>query len=464
MKKTVLFLMNGFGIEQQDSYSVYNSKLMPNLDSYTQKYLFSTIQSNDYNFMDGYRIFSTGSKTPLTYSLINNYMENFKSNPNMNFYINNISENSKIHLFIFLENEKSLEHLKNLLKFIREKCNNKIILHIVLTSEDIGNYKVLESIINKINYGDDFKSCKIGTVIGKNVLAGNDFVTYMNLLKNEIGEKWIEISRKFNSLSNSKIAPMNAKEFYMNDDCKITDNDIYFFFNYEYIDLTNFINTISSLKPNTKYFSMFQIKGIEFYMYAYPISGKSMASSLKSIEAKALVLSDSSYIPYINYVLNGLSNITSENISYSRTDVNFGKEQLQDIICNSQFDLIVIDYRIDTCQTIDELNKRLANLDVILSVVHDTCVNNKISLFISSLYGMKKEIKVDNFSKVYVDFSSKVPVLVIDPIFNKINFRLDNIGDVNTLANTVYTNINNKFNCSNVLIKKKGYLSKLLKK
>ena len=43
MKKTVLFLMNGFGIEQLNSYSIYNANLMPNLDSYTKKYLFSTV-------------------------------------------------------------------------------------------------------------------------------------------------------------------------------------------------------------------------------------------------------------------------------------------------------------------------------------------------------------------------------------------------------------------------------------
>jgi len=464
LKKTVLFLMNGFGIEQQDSYNIYNSKLMPNLDSYTSKYLFSTIESHDYDFADGYRIFSTGSKTPLTYSLINKYMENFASHPNMNFYLNNIKEDSKVHLFMFVQNEQNLEHLKHFLRFIKTKYNNKIILHLVLTSEDIGNYKLLESMIAKISYNNDFKDCKIGTVIGKNVLCGNDLITYMNMLKNEIGEKWIEVSRKFDSLVKSKTAPMDVKEFYMTDDCKLSDKDIYFFFNYEHLDLSNFVNVLSNLNPNCKYFSLFQIKGIQYPMYAYPISGNSMAASLKSIDAKALVLCESRYISYINYVLNGLNNVTSENISYLKTDVNFGKEQLKSILTNSEYDLILIDYRIDNCKTVDELKSRLANLDLMLGFVHDTCVENKVSLFISSLYGMKKEIEIDHFAKAYINFSNKVPVLVIDPVFNKVNFRLDNIGNVNTLANTVYTNINNKYNGGDVLIKKKGYLSKLLKK
>ena len=62
MKKTVLFLMNGFGIEQLDSYSIYSAKLMPNLDNYTKKYLFSSIATSSYNLVSGYRTFSTGSK------------------------------------------------------------------------------------------------------------------------------------------------------------------------------------------------------------------------------------------------------------------------------------------------------------------------------------------------------------------------------------------------------------------
>ena len=453
--------MNGFGIEQADSYNIYNSKLMPNLDSYTQKYLFSSIDSNEYNFIDGYRMFSIGSKYPLTYSLIKNYMENFEKNSNMNFYLSNIIPDSKIQLFMFIEDEKNLEHLKYFLKFIRTKYNNPIFLHIVLTSADLNNYKDLEHIVTKISY--DYKDCKVGTVIGKNILCGNDLVTYMNMLKNEVGEKWREISRKFNSLVTSKTAPFNMKEFYMNEGFKINDNDTYFFFNYEYADITNLVTNINSLSPNSKYFSMFPLKGVKFPMFAYPLSSKSMTNSLKTIDCKALILSNPIYMPYINYMVNGLNNAICDNIFYSRTDTNFGKKKIQDIINNSNYDLIVIDYHIDNVSTVKELTDRLSNLDSIIGVIHDTCVENKISLFISSLYGMKKELSIDNFMKAFINFSSKVPVLVIDPIFNKENFRLD-FGNVYNLAHTIYTNMNNKYNDGEVLIKRKGYLSKMIKK
>ena len=462
MKKTVLFLMNGFGIEQSNSYSIYNSKLMPNLDSYTQKYLFSSIEANTYNFANGYRMFSTGSNLPLSYELMNNYGEKFNENPNMNFFLTNVNGESKIQLYLFIENEKSLEHLRNFLKFIRSKCNNKIFLHAVLTSVDMNNYQTVEHVLNKINY--DVKDCKIASVIGVNTLKANYLDTYMNLLINQIGEKWIEVSRKFQSLISSKVAPCDAKEFYVNDGFKIDSKDVYFFMNYENVDISFFLEKITGLTSVVKYFSMFPMKNIKYPMFAYPVSSKCMNESLKQIEAKALVLGDGANIPYINYMACGFSNITPSNISYSRIDTEpLSQEKLEAIIRDSNYELIVINYQVDNSNTISELTEKLSKLDFILKVVHDICIENKVSLFVSSLYGMNKELVLDNFTKAYVDFSSKVPVIVIDPVFNKNNFVLD-FGNIANLANTIYTNINNKYIGGSVLIRKKSALLKMLKK
>lgn len=462
MKKTVLFLMNGFGIEQSNSYNVYNSKLMPNLDSYTQKYLFSSIEANTYNFSNGYRMFSTGSNLPLTYELVNNYSEKFAENPNMNFFLTNVDGDAKIQLYLFLENEKSLEHLKNMIKFIRGKCNNKIFVHAVLTSSDMDNYQVAEHVLNKINY--DVKDCKIASIIGINTLKANYIDTYLNLLVNHIGEKWLEIPRKFQSLITSKTAPCDAKEFYVTDGFKINSKDVYFFMNYENVDISFFLEKITGLTSVVKYFSMFPMKNVKYPMFAYPVSSRCMNESLKQIEAKALVLSDGVNIPTLNYMACGFSNVNPSNISYSRIDTDpLSQEKLVGIIRDSDYDLIVINYQIDNSNTIAELTEKLSKLDFVLKVVHDICVENKVSLFISSLYGMNKELVLDNFTKAYIDFSAKVPVIVVDPVFNKTNFRLD-FGNIYNLANTIYTNINNSYNGGEVLIKRKSALLKMIKK
>ena len=56
--RTVLFLINGFGIETKDSYGVYDAAIMPNFDKLAQKYMFSKLESNVFNTVDGFRSMS----------------------------------------------------------------------------------------------------------------------------------------------------------------------------------------------------------------------------------------------------------------------------------------------------------------------------------------------------------------------------------------------------------------------
>ncbi len=459
MKKTVLFLMNGFGIEQLDSYNIYNAKLMPNLDSYTKNYLFTQIESKAYNLTSGYRMFSTGSDLPLTYSLIDNYYNKFNENKNLNFYVNSIRPEGKVQLFLFCENEKSLDHIRKFCDFIKQK-NSKIYLHLVLTSYNTNNYKEIEKIINKISY--DHKDIKIGMILGINSLTALNLTSLMNLFQNEVGEKWKEITKKISYLTTSKVQPKDVKEFYMNEGFKFDVNDSIFFFNYEFFDVSNFISYISKVNNINDYCSLFQMNGVKYPMFAYPSSGISMNNSLKKIEAKTLILSNSENIKEINYYCNGLKNEVSDNICFSKTDDGINPALLKSIIRDSNYDLIIINFPIDNVKSVSELNDKLSKLDSMLKVVHDFCVETRTTLFISSLYGMQKELEIDNFTKAYVDFSMKVPFIVIDPVFNKSNFVLGT-GNTYTLANTVYTNINSK-NDGEVLIRKKSFVVKMLKK
>jgi hypothetical protein len=455
MKKTILFLMNGFGIEQVDSYSIYTKDLMPNLDNYTKEYLFSSIESKATTLEDGLLNFSTGVKLPLSYSLVDRIYNDYANSKNFNFYVQNIRPESKIHLFCFVESDRVLEHLKYFVNFINSKCQNPIFIHCVLTSNDINNYKEIERTITRIHY--DFNNCKVATIIGENTLKEFNLTSYMNMLQNEIGEKWRELSKKFNSLQNSKIAPNDVKEFIMNEGFRVEANDNLFFFNYKFSDMENFISSIAKVVDCSKTFSLFPIKGIKYPMLAYPKSGISFMHSLKKISSKALVVSDSKRISKINYYLTGLQSIIPENISYVKSDNGY-LDNINNLkaIMDDDFDLIVIDYSIDECSTIPQIKELLSKLDVTLKNVVDYSISKEYSLFISSLYGIKKEMPLDNFTKYLVDFASKVPFIVVDPVFKKDNFRID-IGDVNNLAHTVYTSIDKSYSGGNVLIKKKGF-------
>ena len=81
-RKTVLFLINGFGIERKESYSIYDSSLMPTFDEITKKYLFSTIESNVNNYYDGYRNMSLDINELYNYSILDGQIEDKKLQTN----------------------------------------------------------------------------------------------------------------------------------------------------------------------------------------------------------------------------------------------------------------------------------------------------------------------------------------------------------------------------------------------
>ena len=72
MKKNVLFLINGFGIEKNDSYNVYSANLMPNMDKLTKERIFSSIPNKYLDYKTAYRNFRMGIKNAITYSLVEN--------------------------------------------------------------------------------------------------------------------------------------------------------------------------------------------------------------------------------------------------------------------------------------------------------------------------------------------------------------------------------------------------------
>ena len=96
-----MLLINGFGVEQRDSYNIYKKELMPNLDRLTVEGLFSTLSSNYLDYKDGYRNFSIGIKIPLSYSIISNNLssENYKNNQVFKYMIQQvINKKSKLHI------------------------------------------------------------------------------------------------------------------------------------------------------------------------------------------------------------------------------------------------------------------------------------------------------------------------------------------------------------------------------
>ena len=69
-KKTVLFLINGFGVEKKESYSIYDASIMPTFEELTKTKLFSTIDSKVNNYYDAYRNISLDVNELFNYTIL----------------------------------------------------------------------------------------------------------------------------------------------------------------------------------------------------------------------------------------------------------------------------------------------------------------------------------------------------------------------------------------------------------
>ena len=102
MKKNILMLINGFGVEQKDSYDIYSAELMPNMDRLTKEGLFSSLSSTDLDYKSGYRSFSIGIKEPLSYSIVENSIStgDYKNTQIMRYLYTQLNEDNEKKLII----------------------------------------------------------------------------------------------------------------------------------------------------------------------------------------------------------------------------------------------------------------------------------------------------------------------------------------------------------------------------
>lgn len=476
MKKNILLLINGFGIEQSDSVNIYDEKLMPNMDRLTKEKLFSSLTSKDLDYKDGYRKFSIGINEALTYSIVENSFSNasYKDNQVLKYIENKTNLNkSKLHIFCYWENDRTISQLTYFLKELSLNINSMIYVHLVLCQKSLTVYKSVERSLTLLNYELGNK-VKIGIVTGENnldsVLIFRDMIkTYVT----EAGEKWKDLTKKVDVLRQTKTIPNHTRTFSVNTGFAINEGDQILFFNYSNIDINKYINEISNQKYRTidvnkiDIYSLFPVKcdrKIPF-MYNYAVSSTYALNSLKSIGAKCLVIDMKDKCSYINYYLTGLRNTIDPSITYMASDNGFIYEPslILQVINSSNCELIIINYELDSCKLVDDIKSRLSKIDIVIGELDKLVSENKISLFISSLYGIEREMYNSKHEICKVNFSVRVPIVVDDYYMSKTSYTL-NEGSVYDLANSIYKNINSKYNIDGLIKKKSNLLSFLYKK
>ena len=432
MKKTVLFLMNGMGIEQKNSYNIYSSELMPNLDRFIREHFFTSISSSALDYEKAYQLFSIDTLQPLSYPHIENILENnlMTKNPKFNQFHQSVFQcQGNIHFFCFVEEYKTFDSIKQMLALLDKEHQKKFYLHFVMTQKDTSQYANVRKMIARFQY-ELPSNVVVGFILGielfENEAMINELNDFIRMFYNGIGEKWKEIDVKFNSLSSMGIPPNKAKAFYVNNGFLIGENDLLFFMNFQNYDCSRFIHSLS--KPSIyianpidsqkiTYYSLFPLANTEdtVYLYDNVTSDISIAKACAQTGTTSLILTAKDSLPTINYMCNGLSNVSDNHIKYVLTDngILFNRAQMNMLLNDPNYQIIIIDHRIDQIEDENTLKEKLRKIDENMGMIAELC-SGQYPLLISSLFGMKKDLLVQDGSKQIVDFSVGIPVVLND--------------------------------------------------
>ena len=473
--KTILFLMNGFGIEGKNSYSVYDANIIPNIEYLRNRYIFQTLNTNNKTMYEGFRNISLEIGELYNYHIFN------RESLNNNLYKNSIYLNlkksieekkSKLHMFVFVDKSTMIvENLKSFLKNINKDHDKKIFLHLVLTCSNYEDYPLIIDTLSKINIELN-EEATIGLVFGLETMLNNNPITELNfflkMLITEVGEKWQSFSQKLDVSYKTKKSPTSMKPFVVNNGFSIDKNDLCMIWNYDKIDITNFINGIKSInykdenQNNIEFYSLFPITYNDNipYLLNYEVARKSLASNMKGLGFKTLVITESKHVNVLNYYFNGLENINNPDITYLGIDnIMYDTNSLVNIINTYKEELMIFNYDVTNIKSIEELQEILKKIDDVIGGIYKNTEKNSYSIIISSLYGMEKNIP-NNKGEICHVLYNKVPIIYVDAFINKKNYLIEE-GSVNELLKICYKTINKKYP-GETLVNKKNFLYRLI--
>ena len=441
MKKSVLFLINGLGIEKPKSYSIALNQVMPNLSKTRETSYFTTAVTSSLEYKGAYQRFFLGD----TYAMEIDYIKNNIINDNIknNSVYQSISQNigvpnSKLHFFVEPTNDKVVDQINSLVNTFTLENNKEVYLHLLLSQQTVNEYDKLISIINYIKFHLN-QHITVGFILGKESLSENITKEELDYTKKLLfycsAERWTETEKKLDDLKLSNIRPCQVKGFCTTNKCFISNNDTIIFFNTK---RDNYDNIITSLMTNSKEVFKEEVKLniyslIRLYTnYQIPclaeniVYSKSLSNILEKYGKKALIYTDQQNMSLVNFYANGLSSINNPSIVFANKDDNlYNKEYVNNIINNSIYDFIIFDYQMDVSTNINNLKEQLSKIDVVVGNVAAAC-ENKNTLIISSLYGLKKELPVAEYDNeiVLIDYEMQIPIFFFDYSYPKSKYDL----------------------------------------
>ena len=187
----------------------------------------------------------------------------------------------------------------------------------------------------------------------------------------------------------------------------------------------------------------------------------SLAKTCEGLGFKTLVLAKKDQINTMNYYLNGLDNVTNPNISFIEFDnYLYHDDEIVNVINTYDHELIIINYDIDGCKTVDELKNTLKKIDSTLGKIYENMQTNSYTIVVSSLYSNDQRLVNDKNEICPVMYNEFLPLIYIDNFVTKKDYIINPDGKINDLFKTCYKSINKNYP-GNSLVTKKNLLFKL---
>ena len=485
-KPFVVCLMDGMGIEDAKSFEIYNADVMPTLDALTNRYLFSTLETsgNKVGLSEeasatkelGYLNIGAGKIVKQSIEILNEKIEQnqFFSNPSLKVVTDHvIANNSKLHLITLMGDKYGTDSPSHLRKMV-EYCNSlgikKIYLHLYLGANNNSLSKTFPkytSMIHRIT--NLYPNVKISTVAGINHIKDSSGITVTKELYKitvgGIGEHWINYNDAVDSNYKRKNLEENIVPFLVAEDGLIEKTDGVFLFNYEndigsvytdlliqpkkymYTDIENINMKIASLFPlqNQTTISCLNYEQVKTSFYG----------TLNQNAIKHLLIAEKNNIPYLNYYFNGCNKEQATQVlpiemqETGNYDLDLAnKLQLTtnkaiEAINSDFYDLIIVDYQIvdgNKSRNTENIKTALTNLDKNITQLYNLIIQKNGTLYLTSSYGINEALYNHKEELVNVNFSKKVPFVIVDNELSKSVYSLQS-GGISDLSTTIISTL-----------------------
>lgn len=485
-KPFVVCLMDGMGIEDAKSYNLYNSDVMPTLDTLTNRYLFSTLFSsgkgvgmseNASASSDvGYLNVGAGSIIKQSVEIVNEKIESntFFNNDSLKVVTDHvISNNSRFHIITLVGDrygDESMAHLRKMIEYCNSIGIKDIFIHLYLGANSIplvNTFPKYTSFIHRIL--NLFSNVHIGVIAGINYVRDSSSITITKELYKVsvggIGEHWINYNNAIESNYKRKNMEENIVPFIVSGDGLIKNTDGVFIFNYEnnvcsvYSDLlvqpSKYMYT-DSVNINIRVCSLFPLQNqTSISCLNYESVKTSFYGCLNNNGIKHLLIAEKEKIPYLNYYFNGCNNMQATQVlgiecpdsgNYDtniQNKYNMITSKLIEAVNSDFYDLIIVDYQIvdgNKKRNTENIKNTLMCLDKCLIQIYNGVINKGGMFYITSCYGINEAIYNQKDELVNVNFSKKVPFVVVDNQLSRDMYSLSsgNLCDISvTILNSL---------------------------